>query len=108
MFVCSFIAHSIHVCNITGIYANSIFCPQKAFIGNITGPFLTRRKFYKLANLYQLHVKIPQVVNLTSQDVAKSYELFVCFVVFFKEKLVHVFASFYIYNTSVDSNLHAI
>ena len=27
-----FIAHSIHVCNIAWIYANSIFSPQKAFI----------------------------------------------------------------------------
>ena len=32
MFTYWFIAHSIHVCNITWIYTNSIFCPQKAFI----------------------------------------------------------------------------
>ena len=32
MFACWFIAHSIHVCNIAWIYANSIFSPQKAFI----------------------------------------------------------------------------
>ena len=35
MFACWFIRHSIHVCNITWTYANSIFsCPQKAFILN--------------------------------------------------------------------------
>ena len=32
MSACWFIAHSIHVCNITWTYANSIFCPRKAFI----------------------------------------------------------------------------
>ena len=32
MFAYWFIAHSIHVCNITSIYSNSIFCPWKAFI----------------------------------------------------------------------------
>ena len=34
MFAYWFIAHSIRICNITWIYANSIFCPQKASIGN--------------------------------------------------------------------------